>query len=107
MVPGATEGIFCAVTAVVHPGDEVIVLDPVYDSYEPAVTLAGGRTVHVPLSPGEFTPVCRAQVALNVIDDHFGVVLARPNIVDPEQSDAFLAKHAHEMLCPRPRAVSW
>ncbi len=55
IVPGATEGIFCAVQAVVSPGDEVIVLDPVYDSYEPAITLAGGRTVHVPLSPGSFT----------------------------------------------------
>lgn len=54
IVPGATEGIFCAVTAVVRPGDEVIVLDPVYDSYEPAIELAGGRAIHVPLSPGDF-----------------------------------------------------
>ncbi|MFT7286651.1 MAG: methionine aminotransferase [Halieaceae bacterium] len=54
IVPGATEGIFCAVTAVVRPGDEVIVLDPVYDSYEPAIELAGGRAVHVPLSAGSF-----------------------------------------------------
>ncbi|WP_407326147.1 methionine aminotransferase [Congregibacter brevis] len=54
VVPGATESIFCAITAVVTPGDEVIVLDPVYDSYEPAVELAGGRTVHVPLRAGSF-----------------------------------------------------
>lgn len=46
---GATEGLFSAITAVVQPGDEVIVLDPAYDSYEPAVTLAGGRALHVPL----------------------------------------------------------
>ena len=46
---GATEGLFSAIQAVVHPGDEVIVFDPAYDSYEPAVTLAGGRTRHVPL----------------------------------------------------------
>ena len=46
---GATEGLFSAITAVVHPGDEVIVLDPAYDSYEPAVRLAGGTTRHVPL----------------------------------------------------------
>jgi methionine aminotransferase len=46
---GATEGLFSAITAVVHPGDEVIVLDPAYDSYEPAVRLAGGITRHVPL----------------------------------------------------------
>jgi methionine transaminase len=46
---GATEALFCAIQAVVRPADEVIVFDPAYDSYEPAVTLAGGRAVHVPL----------------------------------------------------------
>jgi methionine aminotransferase len=43
---GATEGLFDAITAVVRPGDEVIVFDPCYDSYEPAVQLSGGRVVH-------------------------------------------------------------
>ena len=47
---GATEGLFSAIQAVVHTGDEVIVLDPAYDAYEPAVALAGGVTRHVPLS---------------------------------------------------------
>lgn len=46
---GATEAIFAAVAAVVRPGDEVIVLDPCYDSYEPAIELNGGQAVHVPL----------------------------------------------------------
>ena len=46
---GATEGLFSAITAIVHSGDEVIVIDPAYDSYEPAVELAGGVTRHVPL----------------------------------------------------------
>lgn len=46
---GATEGLFSAIQAIVQVGDEVIVLDPAYDSYEPAVTLAGGITKHVPL----------------------------------------------------------
>lgn len=46
---GATEALFCAIHAVVRAGDEVVVFDPAYDSYEPAVTLAGGRSVHVPL----------------------------------------------------------
>jgi methionine aminotransferase len=53
---GATQAILTAVLAVVHPGDEVIVLDPCYDSYEPNIVLAGGRTVHVPLVPGSFRP---------------------------------------------------
>jgi len=46
---GATEGLFSAIMALVRTGDEVIVFDPAYDSYEPAVTLAGGVTRHVPL----------------------------------------------------------
>lgn len=46
---GATEGLFSAITAIVRNGDEVIVIDPAYDSYEPAVELAGGVTRHVPL----------------------------------------------------------
>jgi methionine transaminase len=51
---GATEAIFCAIQATVRRGDEVVVLDPCYDSYEPSVTLAGGRAVHVPLQPPTF-----------------------------------------------------
>lgn len=47
---GATEGLFSAIQAIVRPGDEVIVFDPAYDSYEPAVTLAGGTTLHMPLA---------------------------------------------------------
>jgi len=43
---GATEGLFAAIQAVVRRDDEVIVLDPAYDSYEPAITLAGGITRH-------------------------------------------------------------
>ena len=46
---GATEGLFSAIQAVVRAGDEVVVIDPAYDSYEPAVTLAGGDTHHIPL----------------------------------------------------------
>jgi methionine aminotransferase len=55
---GATEGLFSVIQAVVRRGDEVIVFDPAYDSYEPAVALAGGITRHVPLTvsdnDGEF-----------------------------------------------------
>ena len=51
---GASEAIFDAVLAVVHSGDEVIVLDPCYDCYEPAIDLAGAKAVHVALEPGSF-----------------------------------------------------
>ncbi len=53
---GATQGILTAVLACVHPGDEVIVLEPCYDSYAPNVELAGGVVVRVPLTPGSFRP---------------------------------------------------
>ncbi|HSX61114.1 MAG TPA: pyridoxal phosphate-dependent aminotransferase [Tahibacter sp.] len=52
---GATEAIFAAIAAVVRPGDEVIVLDPCYDCYEPAIDLVGGRAVHVPLTLPDFS----------------------------------------------------
>ncbi|MCU0754430.1 MAG: pyridoxal phosphate-dependent aminotransferase [Xanthomonadales bacterium] len=51
---GATEALYAAIAAVVHPGEEVILLDPCYDSYEPAVLLNGGVPVHVPLTEGSF-----------------------------------------------------
>ncbi|WP_420150778.1 methionine aminotransferase [Spirosoma sp.] len=47
---GATEAIFAAVTSVVRPGDEVIVLEPAYDSYVPAIELNGGIPVYVTLT---------------------------------------------------------
>ncbi len=53
---GATQAILTIILAVVHPGDEVIVLEPCYDSYVPNIELAGGVVVRVPLSPGSFRP---------------------------------------------------
>jgi len=53
---GATQAILTAVLCCVHPGDEVIVLEPCYDSYAPDIELAGGTVVRVPLTPGSFRP---------------------------------------------------
>jgi methionine aminotransferase len=53
---GATQAIITAILAVVHPGDEVVVLEPCYDSYVPSIELAGGTVVRVPLTPGTFRP---------------------------------------------------
>jgi methionine aminotransferase len=55
IVSGATEAIFSAVSAVVRRGDEVIVLEPAYDSYEPAITLNGGIPIYVPLNSNDFS----------------------------------------------------
>jgi methionine transaminase len=53
---GATQAIITAILAVVRPGDEVIVLEPCYDSYVPNIELAGGKVVRVPLTPKTFRP---------------------------------------------------
>ncbi len=55
IVSGATEAIFSAVTAVVREGDEVILLEPAYDSYAPAVILNGGIPIYIPLSLPDFS----------------------------------------------------
>ncbi|HCL86375.1 MAG TPA: methionine aminotransferase [Comamonadaceae bacterium] len=53
---GATQAILTAVLACVQPGDEVIVLEPCYDCYVPAIEMAGATVVRVPLTPGSFRP---------------------------------------------------
>ena len=90
---GATEGLFCAIQAVLQPADEAIVLDPAYDSYAPAIRLAGARPVHVPLGvkpAGDFrvdwdrladaiTPKTRL-VIINFPHNPTGAVLTRDDL---------------------------
>ena len=52
---GATEALFVAIQTIVRPDDEVIVFDPAYDSYQPAIELAGGKSVHVALNAPNYT----------------------------------------------------
>ncbi len=52
---GATEALFCAIQSMVHSGDEVIVFDPAYDSYQPVISLCGGKTIHIPLVVPDYT----------------------------------------------------
>ena len=52
---GATDALFTAIATIVNPGDEVIVFDPAYDCYEPAIDLAGGKTMHLPLQSPDFS----------------------------------------------------
>lgn len=51
---GATQAIYTAITAFVHPGDEVIIFEPAYDSYVPAIQLSGGIPVHMELKAPDF-----------------------------------------------------
>ncbi|QIX61892.1 methionine aminotransferase [Hymenobacter sp. BT18] len=53
---GATEALYAVLAAVVHPGDEVLVLEPAYDLYGPAIRLQGGKPVYVPLRATDFRP---------------------------------------------------
>jgi methionine aminotransferase len=87
---GATEALFCAIAALVRPGEEVVLLDPCYDSYEPAVELAGARAVHVPLTVPEFavdwdrlraavTPRTR-MILINSPHNPTGAVLSRDDL---------------------------
>jgi methionine aminotransferase len=62
---GATQALMSAVLAVVHPGDEVVVLEPAFDSYVPAIRLAGGTPVFVSLNDGDFSvPWDKVQAAI-------------------------------------------
>lgn len=49
LTAGATQALYCAITAFVHPGDEVIILKPAYDSYEPTVKMNGGKPIQIQL----------------------------------------------------------
>ena len=55
ITPGGTIGIFCAIQAMIHADDEVIIFDPSYDSYAPSVQLVGGKPVHINLSSHDFS----------------------------------------------------
>ena len=55
ITPGATIGIFSAIQALVHQGDEVIIFDPSYDSYAPSVQLVGAKAVHIALQHPDFS----------------------------------------------------
>lgn len=78
VVSGATEALFAAFTAIVHPGDEVIVLEPAYDSYVPAITLNGGIPVFVPLQSPDFS-VDWAKVASKISSKTCAIVVNSPH----------------------------
>lgn len=90
IVSGATEAIFCAVTAVVHPGDEVILFEPAYDSYRPAIDINGGVPVYITLDAPDFAidwEVVRSKISpktkaimINTPHNPVGTVLSRQDL---------------------------
>lgn len=89
---GATQAILTALLAIVHPGDEVMVLEPCYDSYAPNVELAGGVLVRVPLDPHSFRPDFeRIRAALSP--------RTRAIIINTPHNPSATVWSAQEMLC--------
>ena len=89
---GATEGLFVAITALVHPGDEVLLFQPAYDSYTPAVQLAGGVPRYVTLRYPDYridwdevrraiTPRTRA-IVMNTPHNPTGMIWTRDDLAE-------------------------
>ena len=101
---GATQGIFTAIQALVGIGQEVIILDPSYDCYEPAVILAGGTPIRIPLND-DFTPNWdkikaafsdrTAMIMVNNPHNPSGKILSHQ---DFEQLENILDKHPNVVL---------
>lgn len=75
---GATEAIFAAISATVSVGDEVILFDPCYDSYQPAIELNGGRVIRLPLKEPDFS-IDWQQLADNINNRTRMVVINNPH----------------------------
>jgi len=75
---GATDALFTAINTIVNPGDEVIVFDPAYDSYDPAITLAGGKAIHIPLTDKDFS-IDWQRVKHSVSDRTRAIILNSPH----------------------------
>ena len=75
---GATEALFVAIQAVTRPGDEIIIFDPAYDSYQPAIELAGGRAVHIAMQAPDYA-IDWPQVAEAINDKTRAIIINSPH----------------------------
>jgi len=92
---GATESTYSVIAALISPGDEVIIFDPSYDSYNPAVRLNGGVPVHINLNAEDFSvdwQTVRAKInkrtrmiIINTPHNPSGAVLREPDLKELEQ----------------------
>ncbi|MEJ6474274.1 methionine aminotransferase [Pseudoalteromonas piscicida] len=100
---GATEALFVAIQAIVSDGDEVIVFDPAYDSYEPAIELAGGKAIHIALSAPDYQ-IDWQQVAASITAKTRAIIINTPHNPSAKtlkQSDFDHLKqllHKHDLL---------
>ena len=79
ILSGASEAIYCAITAVVHQDDEVILLEPCYDSYAPAIKLSGGIPVYVTLTPEDDYRIDWAMVKSKITERTKLIILNTPH----------------------------
>jgi len=110
---GATEALFASLTALVHPGDEVLLFQPAYDSYVPAIQLSGGTPVFVTLHPPDYhidwdaarraiTPRTRV-IVINSPHNPTGMILTADDMRELqrllERTDAFvISDEAYEHI---------
>ena len=97
---GATEAIYSVIAAFITPGDEVIVFDPSYDSYNPSIRLSGGTPVHINLTFPEFSvdwEEVRAKISsrtkmiiINTPHNPSGTILREPDL---KELEAIALKH--------------
>lgn len=96
---GATQAILTAILAVVHAGDEVIVLEPCYDSYVPNIELAGGVVVRVPLTPGTFRPDIE-RIAASITAKTRAIIVNSPHNPSGAAWTADEMRHLEMILAP-------
>ena len=75
---GATEALYVAITAVINPGDEVIVFEPAYDSYVPTIELSGGKPVYITLDP-QYKSIDWTLVSSKVTDRTKAIIINTPH----------------------------
>lgn len=101
---GATQGIYTAIQAFVSLGQEVIILDPSYDCYEPAVILAGGKPIRIPLNV-DFSPNWQAiesafseKTAMIIVNNPHNPSGRILNASDLEELERILAMYPNAIL---------
>lgn len=101
---GATQGIFTTIQALIHAGDEVVILDPAYDCYAPAVILAGGKPIHINLKP-DFTPdwnkiedAFNAKTKMIIVNNPHNPTGKTLSMKDIEALELILDKHPQVIL---------
>ena len=104
MTAGATQGIFTALNTFVNKGDEVIILDPSYDSYEPSVLVAGGTPVRISLNEDYSPNFNRIEAAITsktkmiVINNPHNPTGKVWNRADFEAFELILEKHPNVLI---------